>query len=111
MSDTSEMVGRLLGESKITLTEAGALVGTDGDPTHVSTMNRYVQRGARAGSGERVRLEAFRIGARWVTTREAVARFVAALTSKPDAAPAPQPPTRSKRAADRAGEQLAALGC
>ena len=48
--------------------------------------------GAREPGGALVRLEEARLGSRWVTTREALGRFMTALTPKLDgclAAPTP----------------------
>jgi hypothetical protein len=44
---------------------------------HVSTLTRWILHGVQG-----VRLEAYRIGGRWVTTREALERFSAALTER-----------------------------
>jgi hypothetical protein len=66
-----------------------------------STVFRWVTRGARASDGRLVRLEAVRVGCRWLTSRVAVARFVAALTSAADPASEPSPPTPRTAAARR----------
>ena len=62
-------------------------------------------RGAGAPDGNLVKLEAVRIGGRWLTSREALQRFVAALTPRVDAA-APAPP-RTKEARTRSSERAA----
>jgi Protein of unknown function (DUF1580) len=47
-----------------------------GRRVHLSTVMRWRTRGVRGA-----RLEAFRLGGRWVTSREALARFIAAVTA------------------------------
>ncbi len=48
-------------------------------PVHVSTLTRWILRGVHG-----VRLEAARLGGRWVTSEEAICRFSAALTDLQD---------------------------
>ena len=76
-----------------------------------STVFRWVTRGLPSPDGQVVRLEAVRVGGRWLTSRGAVARFVAALTPAPDtppAGPACPPRTRSSAARRKASERAAA---
>ena len=76
---------------------------------HPQTVVRWIQRGVKAASGRRVKLEAVRVGGRWLTSRGAVARFVAALTAAADPVPAAPPSTpRTPAARQRAAEQAAA---
>ncbi len=56
----------------------------DGRGMHVGTLNRWRDRGV-AG----VRLEAVRVGGRWMTSWQAVDRFVTALNAARPSAPAP----------------------
>jgi hypothetical protein len=80
----SEQALRLLGEDALTPTQATRLLpGRRGRACHRDTVVRWITRG-RAG----VRLEAYRTPGGWVTTRQAVARFVAASE---DAGEEPQP--------------------
>jgi hypothetical protein len=51
----------------------------EGKPAHVSRLHRHRLYGYRG-----VYLEAMRQGGQWVTSKEAVARFMAALTAKLD---------------------------
>jgi hypothetical protein len=84
--------------------------GRRGRPVTLSCVLRWVLDGVKTPAG-RVRLEAIRIGGRWITSIEAFERFAARQT--PDfegnslvmRAPATQP-----RAAQRAGEQLTKKG-
>lgn len=75
-----------------------------------STVFRWVTKGTAVG-GQTVKLEAVRAGARWLTSRPAVGRFVTALTAAASPAPArPDPPraTRSPTARQRAAAHAAA---
>jgi Protein of unknown function (DUF1580) len=49
-----------------------------GRPTR-KTAIRWVKRGCRAPNGSIVKLQAWRVGGRWLTTREAVARWLSAV--------------------------------
>ena len=77
-----------------------------------STVFRWVTKGAKTPAGGLVKLEAVRVGGRWLTSRPAVARFVAALTPSADAPPAPRrrSATQRKRASEAAGKRLAKSG-
>jgi len=59
-----------------------------------------------------VRLEAARIGSRWLTSREALQRFADALTPRLDSPPPVAPRTARQRehAAARADRELAKVG-
>jgi hypothetical protein len=86
-----------------------------GKKTHLSTLLRWILIGARGPSGEPVRLEAVRLGGRWMTTREALQRFAERLTPRLDsdtaqAPAAPRTPTTRGRAAERAGRELERQG-
>ena len=80
-----------------------------------STVFRWVTKGTRAADGRVVKLEAGRVGGRWLTSRDAVARFVSALTAaaSPDAPPAPpavRTSTARRKASDRAAAKLREKG-
>jgi hypothetical protein len=64
-----------------------------GKPAHISSLYRHVMRGARASNGERIRLETVRTPSGLRTSREAIQRFISALTN-PDL---PPPTTASRR--------------
>jgi hypothetical protein len=104
----------ILSESKISLCEAAALLpgNRPGKRVSFSTVWRWVMRGVLAADGEtRVRLEAVRVGAKWVTSHEAIARFSEALT--PDlggGAATARTPVERKRAASAASKRLEAIG-
>jgi hypothetical protein len=96
-----EAVNRILGENRIGLAEAGRRGGR--------STRRRCSAGPRAADGTRVKLEAIRVGSRLITSREAVARFVARLSAAPGAAPAPRSPAERRKAAEKAGEELDTL--
>jgi hypothetical protein len=80
--------------------------------THFSTVYRWVLKGVPGSSGSRVRLEALRLGAKWVTTRSALQRFAEATTPRPPAESVSLPRATAKRRADseRAEKELEKLG-
>lgn len=101
-------------ETAIPLTQAAKLIppGRSGRKTHLSTLLRWVEAGAAGPGGSRVRLEALRLGGRWVTSREAIQRFAEALTPALTA-PSPSPSrTLKQRETDnvRAARELEAAG-
>jgi Protein of unknown function (DUF1580) len=104
----------LTAETPIPLTAAARLVppARRGKRTHLSTLLRWVLTGAVAPDGTRVRLEAVRLGGRWMTSRESIQRFALSLTPRlGDEAPEP-PRSRAARAraSDRAATELGRRG-
>jgi hypothetical protein len=101
-------------ESTTSLTQAARLLppGRRGRPVSLSCILRWVLTGATGPSGERVRLEAVRLGGRWVTSREAIQRFAERLTPRldGDTRPAPRSPTSRRRASERAAAELERAG-
>lgn len=102
-------------ESPISLTQAARLLppGRRGRPASLSCVLRWVLSGATGPSGERVRLEAVRLGGRWVTSREALQRFAERLTPRFAAeaeAPTPRSPAQRRRASERAAHDLDQIG-
>jgi hypothetical protein len=102
-------------EKLIRLHEAAVVVppSRGAERTHISTILRWILTGTKGPGGEAVRLEAVRAGRKWLTSREALQRFLEALT--PDleqarATPTPRTPGRRQRASERAGQQLARMG-
>jgi hypothetical protein len=76
---------------------------------HPATLTRWILTGVRAIDGRRVKLEAQRIGCRWLTSEAALQRFAEALGTPADDAPARTPAARHK-ASDRADAELRAMG-
>src|SRR6058998_1845316 len=103
----------LKSETKLSLSQAAAQVPStrQNKQVHVSTIVRWILRGVCG-----VRLEAVRVGGRWVTTHEALERFSVALTAQYISPPSPigtsgrQDASHRQRQQDRVEEQLAALG-
>lgn len=77
-----------------------------GKPAHIASLYRHVMRGARAANGDRVRLECVKTPSGLRTSREAIARFIAALTD-PDR-PAPTSRARAKQIAQAERELIEA---
>ena len=104
----------LSSETPLPLAAAARLVppGRNGKQTHLSTLLRWIMRGSKSPSGEVVRLEAVRLGGRWVTSREAIQRFADRLTPNLDTNPAPTPHTNAQRerAAVRTAAELNTIG-
>jgi hypothetical protein len=101
-------------EAPIPLAEVAKFVppARRGKRTHLSTLLRWILRGARSPSGEIVHLEAIRMGNRWMTSREALQRFAERLTPRLDvpATPAPRSPKQRQRASERAAHELDRIG-
>jgi hypothetical protein len=104
----------LASESTLSLVQAARLLppGRGGRPVTLSCILRWVLKGAPGPNGTRVKLEALRLGGRWLTSREALQRFAEALTPRLDDSPVPTPrtPAARARAAERAGKELEILG-
>jgi hypothetical protein len=103
----------LLTETVLGLKDAAKLVPSarQGRPVSFACLWRWVLHGAKAPDGERVRLEAVRLGGRWVTSREALQRFAERLTPQAQDQPAPpRTPRQRRRAAERAEKELERMG-
>jgi len=100
----------VLQETQLTLKEAAALIkpGRSGRKCHISTLVRWITDGLRGPGANVVRLEAVRLGGRWITSEEALARFSERLTPDNDSArsPAPRSPGRRRKASERAERHL-----
>lgn len=114
MSDSiPEPTTQLLnGEKLIGLAEAArSLPGYRGkagmDP---STLSRWITQGAKRKNGDKVKLEAVRIGNRWLTSREAMARFAASLTGTRSVEKSIPSPSAQTRASKKAGQLLEKMG-
>jgi Protein of unknown function (DUF1580) len=101
-------------ETTLSLSQAARLLppGRRGRPVTLSCVLRWVLTGTKAPSGEVIRLEALRLGGRWVTSREALQRFAERLTPRVGTKPAPSPrsPAQRRRAGERAARELENLG-
>ncbi len=97
-------------EPRITLSQAASRYpGSRGAARlHPATITRWILIGIRAIDGRLVRLEAERLGCRWLTSEAALSRFAEALGT-----PAEDPllsPAARNRAADAAGRELEKCG-
>ena len=77
---------------------------------HPATLTRWILNGVRAIDGRRVKLEAVRLGCRWLTSEAALRRFAEALTAPPPDSPPTRTPTDRRRASEQADAELRAMG-
>lgn len=104
-SEVASGHGRSLGQIAATLPPARR-----GKAVTSSCLTRWILNGVRTPDGGRVRLEAIRLAGRWVTTPQALERFLAAQQGR---APAPaqlvtgRASARRQRESERASEVLA----
>lgn len=101
----AEMITRLTGEG---LKGLGVIArqypGNRGaDRLHPATLTRWILKGIISADGRRVKLDAVRVGHRWLTSEAAVTRFFAALADAPTTeAPATRAPAVRRREVERA---------
>lgn len=89
MSSTTEKIDHnILTESVLGLADAANELPPSGrdreKPINFSTVYRWVLKGIVGPGRKRIRLEAVRVGGRWITSREAIQRFVERLTPSHD---------------------------
>jgi hypothetical protein len=103
----------LRNETILSLNQAAKMLppGRRGRPVTLSCLLRWVLDGVNTPMG-RVRLEAIRMGGRWITSVEALERFADQLTPNLDktSAPTPRSVLSRRHAAERAGKQLDKIG-
>jgi hypothetical protein len=103
----------LLEERTISLAAAARMLppGRRGRPVTISCVLRWVIDGVKTPAGV-VRLQAVRVGSRWVTSVEALERFADRQTPQFENVQheAPRTGTARQRAAERAFQQLRKLG-
>ena len=105
----------ILSETIVSIHEAAAMFPgrRPGKKLNFSTLWRWILKGIRTTDGQVIRLEACRLGSRWVTSREAIARFSARLTPTAADTPATAPvrtPAARLRASKLDAEKLEKLG-
>jgi hypothetical protein len=83
-----------------------------GRPVSLSCLLRWVLDGVKLKDGRRIRLEALRLGGKWVTSMEAIQRFAEAQTPTLEfrRQTLPQSPVRRRKAAERAAKELERIG-
>ena len=101
----------LNGEELITLSQAASLFpGSRGAArAHPSTFVRQILNGVLGRNGQRVKLEAIRIGAKWLTSQAALQRFSAAIQAVDDG-PVVRTPAERNQAAEAAVRELELSG-
>jgi hypothetical protein len=104
----------ILVETTLSLSQAARRLppGRKGAPVSLACVLRWVLDGSRAPDGRVVKLEAVRLGGRWLTSLEALQRFAEALTPRLNDSPVSPPRTRRQRqrAAERAERELEEMG-
>lgn len=114
VSEAPSVLAEIQNGGGLSLSAAGRLFpGHRGNSTvNPSTVFRWLTTGAKTTCGQVVKLEAVRVGGRWLTSRGAINRFVAALTPTANTPPAPPPTgsTAALRRAEAAGRELARRG-
>jgi hypothetical protein len=100
----------------LSLSQAARLLppGRNDRPVHVATLTRWILVGVRTTNDQRVKLDAIRLGGRWLISTGALTRFAEALTADragaPPALPADSTTTARRRAEiDRANREAQAL--
>jgi hypothetical protein len=101
----------LRGEKLISLAAAARLLPghRGGNHVHPATLSRWIAKGTRTPDGRLVRLEAVRAGSRWLTTAEAVGRYIERLTPAVSTDNLRSPSAR-RRASDAASRALGEMG-
>lgn len=103
---------RILQETMITLHEAAQEFPSNraGKKMNFSTVWRWGLKGVRAVDGHLVKLEVARVGGRYLTSKEALQRFSAALTLTNAIAEPIRAPTAKKRENEASKKKLKELG-
>jgi hypothetical protein len=114
VSDTSDVVTRLIEEGPIGMSAAAKLCGSfrQGKPTRAGTVARWCMRGTKLGDGRVLKLESFRLNDRLCTSKQALIRFIRAQNEPAMASelPAIQTAAARSRQAQAAAAELDALG-
>jgi hypothetical protein len=94
-------------ETAVSLGQATRVLppGRNGRPVHISTLVRAITKGVNGH-----KLEALRVGKRWVTSVEAIQRWAEAQTPGPDAPPHARSSIVRSSANHRADRRLTELG-
>jgi hypothetical protein len=105
----------LLSEELISLAQAASRIPPYRKRrTNPSTIFRWLTQGIKMPSGEMLRLEGIRLAGRWLTSSQALTRFLetqnAACNPVISDAPKPRTPTQRERASAQAGKELEAMG-
>jgi hypothetical protein len=112
--DKARVREEVLAGSGHSLTQAARKLPTARNcaPVNTATKRRWVVKCIRLADGRRLRLEACRVSGRWLTSAEALARFIDEQTPDLNAEPLQMDRKAKAResAAARAGRELEAAG-
>jgi hypothetical protein len=120
----NDYVAITFSETLISLAQAAKKIPstrTNGCKLHPATLTRWINFGVRTKSGNRIKLEAVKVGAGFVTSEQAVDRFLEAISedqssqqesedTSEKAPRKPSTPTSRKRRAASAEQELIDLG-
>jgi hypothetical protein len=100
----------LIDEQLLSLPQAARRLppGRRGRPVTLSCILRWILDGVPGPDGQRVRLEAVRLGGRWLTSVEALARYAARLTphTRDTEISTHRTPRQRQQASERAARKL-----
>lgn len=113
---SDEVVQEILAGDCLSTTQAARLIPAkkgQSSKLNPATLFRWVTIGCKTPDGRIVKLEAARLGCRYMTSRGAIARFMRALSEQPASMDTPRPRSASARdrAAAAAEKKLIELGC
>lgn len=116
MSDIPQVITEIIAGDALGLGAAARKIPSHRGDGRVnpSTIWRWIVSGSKAADGRVVRLEAARVGGRWLTSSMALARFWNALTPVASLAtptPSPRTPSKRQRSIEAAHRKLATAGC
>ena len=94
-------------EQLVSLSQAANNLSTDN-----STVWRWMMRGCKSRAGILVKLDACKVGGKWITSLEAIQKFSAALTeaNAPAETPKTRTPKHRQRSSGKAARKLATAG-
>jgi hypothetical protein len=93
MADTPQVLTEIVAGDALGLSAAARVFpGHRGaGRTSATTVWRWIRTGSRTSDGRVVKLEAARLGTRWLTSKAALTRYMTALTPVTLASPSPTP--------------------
>jgi hypothetical protein len=85
----------ILDEDRLTLDEARPVLGTPQKPLDLATVFKAGTFGTLLPDGSRQHLEMLKVGGRWITSKQAIRRYVSATTTAWLKRDDPAPPVRT----------------
>jgi hypothetical protein len=111
---TADLIHDLTQETLLSLAQAARRFPPYrlGRPVSPSCVWRWCRHGVKVPGFGVVKLECIRVSGRWLTSEQAISRFVAAQTppDKIEATPTPRTPTQRQRASEKAARELDRIG-